>query len=235
MKRVKSEQHVAIRPRLGLGIYTMADAARYTGVHPATLRSWFCGRRDGIGKGPVFRSDYRRVGSQFSLSFLDMIDALVAVQFRGCGVKMCVVRSAFLVLQKRLATQHPFCHNNLYTDGEAIILYSANEVGDEILDEVVSCQQLFLHIKEQLEHVDYSRTTNLAERWRIAEGVTIDPTICRGRPVARSTGVTTFVLAQAYRANRQDEDVVSDLFNLSSETVLRAVEFEEAISKRRVA
>ena len=61
---------------IGEGTYTLAEVSRFTEVHPSTVRTWFKGRPDGTGRGSVFRSDYPPVGSDYAVSFLDMIDAL---------------------------------------------------------------------------------------------------------------------------------------------------------------
>lgn len=222
-------------PTLEHGVYTLLEVARYTNLKYSTVRYWFLGRPDGAGRGPVFRSDYPIVCGQRAVSFLDLFDALIAGQFRELGVSLQAVRRAHELLQRRLGTVHPFCHHDLYTDGKAIIAGTASAIDDETLNDVISGQHLFPQIKVHLAHVVYCEKSNLVSRWKIADGVIMDPTLSRGKPVVDHTGTTTFVLAGAYCANHQNADLVADLFDVSTEQVLNAVKFEEALRKRHAA
>ncbi len=223
------------KPSLGDGVYTLPEVARYTELHPSRVRAWFKGHYDGLGKGPVFKSDYRPIDSTQAVSFLDLIDVLVAAQFRGFRVSMQRVRAAYTILQKRLETRHPFCHRDLYTDGKQIFIFAANQLGDATLTEIVTNQQFFLHVREHLMRVEYDEADRMARRWRIADGVVIDPAVSFGKPVVAPTGITTFVLANAFQANRQDAELVADLFNVGESDVRNAVEFERCYNRQKAA
>jgi uncharacterized protein (DUF433 family) len=221
---------------IGQGIYTLAEVSRLTEVHPSTVRTWFKDRSGGTGLGCIFHSDYQPVESDFAVSFLDLIDVLVASQFRiRHNVPMRIVRQAHDLLQEELKTRHPFCHSDLYTDGRRIFRFAANKLGEEILSEVVSRQQFFLHIMAKLEHIDYSELTKLAYRWRIASGVVVDPSIGMGKPTIENTGVTTYVVANQYFANNKSAPLVADLYEVTEKDVLNAVKFEQIFSRRYVA
>lgn len=231
-RRKYSEQQ---DPSIGLGVYSLPEVALYTHLHPSRVRAWFKGRSDGAGRGLVFRSDYRSIGRRQCVSFHDLVDVLVAGQFREFGVTLRVVRKAYAVLQKQLDTKHPFCHNELYTDGKQIIIATADEVGDKRLTDVLTKQRLFSQILEYLKAIDYDQASLLAARWRIAQGVVIDPTVAFGKPVIESTGVTTFVIANAFAANDKDAGLVADLFNIRKSDVLHAVEFEKRYRTKKAA
>ena len=221
---------------IGQGIYTLAEVSSLTEVHPSTVRTWFKGRSDGMGLGSVFQSDYQSVDCDFAVSFLDLIDVLVAGQFRiRYNVPMRIVRRAHNLLQNELSTKHPFCHNDLFTDGKRIFISAANQLGEEKLRDVVSHQQFFLHIKEKLEHVDYSEVTKLANRWRIAKGVTVDPSISMGKPTIENTGVTTYVIANQYYANKESAALVADLYEVTEKDIGNAIKFEQIYGRRHVA
>lgn len=221
---------------LGQGVYTVAEVSRLTDLHPNRVRSWFKRRSDGSGHGPVFESDYQPVDGDYAVSFYDLIDVLVAGAFRDqFHVPMQVVRRAHNLLQKQLCTTHPFCHNNLYTDGKNIFLCAANDLDEEVLSEVVSRQQFFLHIKERLHHIDYNEITKLARRWNIAKGVVIDPLVSMGKPTVENSGVTTYVIANQYEANGRDDVLVADLYGISQDDVANAVTFERWYRRRYAA
>jgi uncharacterized protein (DUF433 family) len=201
---------------LGQGVYTVTEVSRLTDLHPGRVRSWFKERADGSGPGPVFESDYQPVAGDYAVSFLDLIDVLVAGTFRDrFNVPMRVVRRAYGLLQVRLGTRHPFCHYDLYTDGKNIFLCAANQLHEEILTEVVSRQQFFLHIREKLHHIDYNNITRLARRWRIAEGVVVDPTVGMGKPTITKTAIATYVVANQYYANSKDSGLIADLYGIT--------------------
>jgi len=222
-------------PSLGEGAYTLAEASRYTRLHPSRTRAWFKGRSDQTGRGPLLRSDFAKRGSDFAVSFLDLVDLAVAGEFRKLGVTMPVVRRAYSQLVGELQTEHPFCHSDLYTDGREIFLHTAGEIGDEALANVVSQQRYFLHVIQQLKRIDYSEATRLAMRWRVASGVLIDPEVSFGKPVAAGTGVTTYVLAQAFFANRENAEFVADLYGVTPQAVENAVDFEQEHGARHAA
>ncbi len=217
------------------GVYTLAEVSQLTHVHPARVRSWFIQRADGAGHGQVFEADYQPVGRDRAVSFHDLIDVLVAAQFRDRhNVPMRVVRRAHGILQEELGTKHPFCHSDLYTDGRRIFQNVAR-LGEDRLSDVISRQQFFLHIREKLDHIDYSQATRLACRWKIARGVVLDPSVNMGRPSIADTGIATFVIASQYYANAENASLVADLYGISETDVLNAVRFEGLYGHRRVA
>jgi uncharacterized protein (DUF433 family) len=221
---------------LGQGIYTVAEVSRLTDLHPNRVRSWFKKRSDGSGAGPIFDSDYQPIDGDYAVSFYDLIDVLVAGAFRDqFHVPMQVIRRAHALLQKRLDTKHPFCHNDLYTDGRAIFLCAAHELKEDVLSEVVSRQQFFLHVRERLDHIDYHEITKLARRWKIAKGVVVDPLVALGKPTVENSGVTTYVIANQYEANARDGVLVADLYGVSQNDVANAVTFEKWYRRRHAA
>lgn len=211
-----------MNPSLGYGIYRVMDVARYTQIPYGTVYSWFKTRS-------VFYSDYAAVEGTFTVSFYDLIDALVASEFRGAGVTMRMVRRAHEKLASILDSPHPFCHRDLYTDGRSIIIRAAEELGTPNLQDAVSKQQLFDAIHKHLYRVAYSELTRLATHWNVAPGVVIDPQIAMGHPVIAGTGVTTYVVRGAYHANGRDRALVASLYGLSASQVESAVNFEDRV------
>jgi len=221
---------------LGQGVYRLAEVSRFTGLHPSRVKTWFKLRSDGLGLAPIFAADYPPVNGDLAVSFYDLIDVLVAGEFRDrYNVPMRVVRRAHSLLQTQLRTKHPFCHSDLYTDGKRIFLCVANELDEEILSDAVSRQQFFLHIKEKLAHVDYDEMTKLACRWRITSGIVINPSISMGKPTIENTGITTYVVANQYLANAKNKALVADLYGISEKDVVNALDFEERYGGRHAA
>lgn len=223
---------------IGRGVYSLAEASRYTGLHHSRIRPWFKPRSDKMGRGPIFTSDYVH-NSEWALSFLDLIDVLVVGELRKINVPMLEIRRCYSRLRKIFKTKHAFCHRKLYADGKRIIMEDIDEKGEAALIEVLTTQEVFKEIKNLLKRVHYSDVTNLAKLWNIAPGVIIDPRRCWGKPVVRSgktiTGISTLVIANNYYGNDEDADFVADLYDIRSADVLNAVEFERTHGNRIAA
>lgn len=218
------------KPNLSAGVFSISDVSRYTALPISTVRSWFRGRADGQGRGQLLDSDFGVVRERYVVSFLDLVDMLVAGRFRVLRVSMASVRRAHTVLQRQLGQRHPFCLNKFCTDGKRIIIRELDQIGCEDLREVVSGQRWFKPVTEVLDQVEYDMVASeLACRWKIAPGIVIDPRLSRGRPVVEGTGVTTFVLSNALEANSGDAELVSELFGVPTGAVCRAAGFEASI------
>jgi uncharacterized protein (DUF433 family) len=230
--QAKEETSLAV---LGHGAYSLSEVARYAEMSPSTIREWFRGRSDGAGRGPVLASDYAAIGKDYAVSFLDLVDAYVAARFREAGVRMSIVRTAYDVLAADLRTVHPFAHGELYTDGKSVIVAAASKICDRVFYNAISKQLFFDDLKSYLDRIDYRSDTQLARRWRISEGVMIDPKICFGKPTIAGTGTRTAIVARHYLANRRNAVLVGDLFGIGEQDVQNAVQFEESLGKLQAA
>jgi uncharacterized protein (DUF433 family) len=210
---------------LGEGIYPLAEVARYTQVPSSTLRTWFKPR---IGRDaePIFDSDYSPVDGDYAVSFLNLIEAYVASFFGSNGVKPRVIRKAHEVLQERLRTEHPFAHADLSTDGVSIIQHDLDKRRHRVLMDVISKNYLFTQMKSRLSRITCGVSSRMAEELGIAKGVVLNPRISFGKPVIEHTGLTTFVIANQYWANRNNAALVAGLFNITEKDVRIAARFE---------
>ena len=214
-------------PQLGLGAYSLSEVSRLADLPPSTARSWFLGRSDGSGRGPVLHGDFGRVDTAFAVSFLDLIDAMVVGRFRKSGVMMSTIREAYAILSRELEAVHPFAHSKLRTDGKAILLEEADRLGNRWLFDVVTKQMIFEYLHDGLERIDYSALTKLAERFRISEGIVLDPKVGFGKPVIENTATHAGLIARQYNANDHDAALVADLYEISESDVINAVCFGE--------
>ncbi len=212
---------------IGRGVYSVSEASRYTQLHHARIYSWLRSRSDTFAPA-LIRSDYAESIEGRVLSFLDLIDVHVAGKLRNAGVSMQVVRRAYMALQDHFGAEHPFCHQELGTDGQHVFLRVADDVNDEKFYDVVSGQHEFPRVLKQfLKLLDHNQRTLMAEKWRIASGVVIDPTVSFGKPVVRGRATTTYVVRDTYYANKRDSDLVARMYRISPTAVMRAVRFED--------
>jgi uncharacterized protein (DUF433 family) len=216
---------------LGQGIYGFPEAARLMGLKPARVREWFRGRSAGKVRTPVFLGDYQPVERDYAISFLDLIDGFVAGQLREHGVSLQTLRRVYHRMKDDLQTPHPFCRRELLSDGKIVFLRCADDEGREELTEVLTKQRVFPQILLPfLQKIDYDQATILAKRWRVADLIVIDPTICFGKPVVEAVGIPTAILADAYHANERNAERVADWYNVHASHVLAAVRFEGSMA-----
>lgn len=204
---------------LGHGIYTVAEASRYTGVHHTTIWRWL----RSCPEHAVFCSDYAGSDFEEALSFLDLIDVLLAGHLRKKGITLKYIRDAYQILKNDLKTKHPFCHKDvLYVSNKQIFVRF-----DEMFSEAVSKQGFDKTVMSPfLEKLDFSPRTKLANRWKIHSGIVLDPEISFGKPVIESTRLSTSVLAKAYAVNDQKVDFVAEMYEVRPIDVMNAVDFE---------
>ena len=216
---------------LGQGVYSVAEAARLTGLKPARIREWFRGRTRQHSRKPVFLGDYEPVDGDFAISFLDLIDVFVAGQLRDHGVLLQTLRRVYERMKKDLGTPHPFCRRELLSDGKTVFTRNVDADGKEELFEALTGQGVFPDIiLPFLQRIDYDQVTTLAKRWQIADQVVIDPNICFGKPAVGKLGIATAILAAAYKANGEDAELVASWYDVHPDQILAAARFEEKLA-----
>jgi uncharacterized protein (DUF433 family) len=215
---------------LGKGVYGFHEAAFLTGLKEERVREWFRKRPSGARRRPIFQSDYEPVDGDRAISFLDLIDVFVAGQLREHGVSLQTLRRVYACLAEELQTPHPFCRNELLSDGKVVFMRGMDEKGQEELKEVLSRQKVFPEIiLPFLNRIDYGAASRLAERWHIARLVVVDPRICFGKPVVEPVSIPTAILAAAYHANDEDVELVAGWYNVHADHVRAAVAFESKL------
>lgn len=217
--------------QLGLGLYDLNEGARLTRLDPKRLRRWFVPPPSEASRKPILTPDYPRVKGDTAISFLDLVDVFVFGNLREQGVPLQTLRRVYGRLQRDYGQKHPFAFNRLATDGAEVFLRLSDANGKDQLVEVLTRQMVFPEIIEPfLKQLDYDPVTHLAKRWRIADGVVLNPGISLGKPVIDGVFVRTEVLADAYHANGRNADVVARWYNVGPDDVLAAVRFEAGLA-----
>jgi len=209
---------------LGMGVYSLSEVRRYTGVPASTLWKWFNPSPDRKNP-PIFESDFDRVDDDFAVSFLNLIEAYVASFFKQQKIKPGDIRRCHDILKNAWGIKHPFAFEDLRTDGRSIIISRSK---DSALIDIIKNQMVFETVRPYLLSISYSKTTRLADTWAIAEGVVINPRIGFGKPVVEGAGISTLVLSDQYLANAQDAAVVARMFKVSAQSVINAHDFERS-------
>jgi len=215
---------------LGNGIYSYSDAARLTGVPFARVRSWFQSQNE--KHNSVFSSDYSELDSPTKLiSFLDLTDLYVVGRLREQGFSLQKLRKVFTILKDDLNTPHPYSHHQLLSDGKTLFLRRKDKADEIVLTDILEKQHAINKVLDPyLNQIDWNPNTQLAEKWRIMDGVVVDPKRRFGKPILESTAMPTSVLYEAYLANNHDFEAVAAWYGINETDVEVAVRFEEKYS-----
>jgi uncharacterized protein (DUF433 family) len=215
--------------------YTLAEAARYTRLPPATLRSWMLGREYPTTEGvaqfpPLIRPASLRPPL---LSFSNLIEAHVLRSLRTeHGVSVKALRNALTYAEKALRIQRLLLRSELCTDAGRIFLDRYGELIELSASGQLAMRRLF---EEHLKRVEWD-FAKLPVRFypfilgstpSVDRSIVIDPRISFGRPIVKRKGVSTSAIADRIDARESIADIASD-YDLTSSEVEQAALYERA-------
>lgn len=217
-----------MKPSLGIGVYSIDDAAMFTGVPVNTLRKWFRGR------DPVFEPDYGHVGPRQPLSFHDLIGALNLARMRHRGLSMQYLRRVLDAAKRQANTKHGFAHSVLLLNGKELLFaemphadaHDRAKVTDIFRPNQLIEKGLIAPSIKDIMFADISvGSDQLANEWTPAPGLVVNPRRNFGAPTLVGSGVAARVLHDAWVDNDRDVSVVANWYKLPIERVERAIEF----------
>lgn len=216
--------------------YTVAEAARYLHLAPATLRSWVVGRaHDGPNGNRRSRPLIHPASRNPPLvSFWNLIEAYVLASLRtGHDVSLQALRRALKYAEDRLAVDRLLLRKELCTTGGEMFLERYGELINLSASGQLAIRRL---LEERLKRVDWDermfpvrlhpptgRETSPDER-----SIVIDPRIAFGRPVLLRVGVSTGAIVDRIDAGETVADLAADY-------TLTPAEIELAVLYERVA
>lgn len=224
---------------VGIGLYTIPEASRLTGVPSAAVRRWLFGyqsQHDGvlsdhpaIWSGQLVESDQKGVG------FLDLLEIRFVAAFRSYGVSLQAIRAASAFSRKLFNSSHPFTFKQFQTDGRTIfaeIADSGKAEDDKSLLDLVKRQYAFERIiRPSLRGVVYSRSGEAKAWWpKDSRHVILDPERSFGKPIDNRSGVPTETIYAAFKVE-DDAKFVARLYGLDVRSVKAAVAFQEKLEK----
>ncbi len=211
-----------------LPAYSVAEAARYLSMPPATLRSWFAGI-EGHFKA-VIRWE---VPDDHRLSFSNLVEAHVlrAVRTKH-GISMPNVRKALEYVENQEQIDRLLLHPGLRAGLGRLFLKKYAE----LIELAPSAQHVIEKALGQYLVAVVQDPIGIPVRlypWIPDPGVgakksiVIDPQVSFGRPVTSLRGITTAVLADQFDAGASIEDLVED-YGLSPQAIEDALAYERA-------
>lgn len=214
--------------------YTLAEAARYLKVAPATLRSWVIGRPYPTGRGPAHFKPLIRPASNPPpmLSFWNLIEAHVLRSLRtDHGVKMDALRRAIHYAQQSLKVDRLLLSPELRTDAGKLLLARYGELIELSASGQVAMRRMFNEHLARVEWDNWQFPVKLypatAETLSAARPIAIDAQVAFGRPVIAKRGITTGTITDRIDAGETVDDLAAD-YDLSVDEIEEAVLYERA-------
>jgi hypothetical protein len=223
---------------IGSGLYTIAEAARLTGISEGRVRRWMRGytfqrRGEPRTSPPVVLGEYAATDSgTIALSFVDLIEVRFVDAFLKKGVKWPVLRKAHDKAANELGVDHPFATRKFSTDGHTIL----TRIGESAIIDIAGGQLGFYRILKRYLVKGLDFRGQLAIRWwplGKRRSVVIDAARSFGQPIVSKEGVPTAVLHHAYLAESRAKDSLKSDRKLSGvvESVSSAAEHIDAIER----
>jgi uncharacterized protein (DUF433 family) len=214
--------------------YSLAEAARYLKLSPATLRSWFLGRDYPTARGMTQFAPVLRLAGKNppALSFWNLIEAHVLRSLRTAhGIPLIGVRKALSYAERQLGIPDLLRREELRTSGKDLFLSRYGE-----LINLSASGQLAMRamLEAHLQRIEWGPLGSairlypfLGEGAGHAKPILIDPTISFGRPVVRDAYISTRTIVDRIDAGEGVEEIARD-YQVTTEAIEEAVLYERA-------
>lgn len=219
-------------PPLGIGYYTVPEAARLIRMPAVNIRRWLGGY--GFTSGgkrvqmpPLWSPELPANDAHLELGFRDLIELRFVNAFVEEGVDLRIIRNCLEHAREAVQDPRPFSTRRFRTDGRTIFLDTLKASGES---EVLDLKRGQFVIRSVIERTfkDLDFDYEVVARWRPFQGkdtIVIDPQRSFGQPIAAAYGVPTVTLAEAVMSEGSVERVAR-LYEVSLPVVRDAVRFE---------
>lgn len=231
------DSKVELESFIGIGLYTVPDASRLTGISPGRIKRWLSGyeyKSSGRTRfsPALWQPQVPKIDGQMALGFLDLIEIQFVDAFRKRGVPWKLLRLAAERAREIFKNKHPFATQRFLTDGIGIFANIQRETGEKLLLDFSRNQYAIEEVisRSLIDAIEFDG--GWARRWwplGRKRQIVIDPKRAFGQPIVVKRGVPTVVLADAYRVERSLERV-SAWFVVDESAVRDAVEYEQNLA-----
>jgi uncharacterized protein (DUF433 family) len=221
---------------LGVGYYTLPEAARLLRMQALTVRRWLGGysyRDDGVERhmAPLWTPMLPAHDGHIELTFRDLIELRFVNQFNEAGVGLRAIRTCLNLAREVAGDSHPFSSRRFRTDGRTIFMETIRESDKD--SELLDLKQRQYVIGRVLERTfkDMDIDDAAVTRWRPYNGkasIVIDPTRSFGQPIANDAGIPTATIADAVKAEGSAKRVAY-LYGVAETVVRDADSFERSL------
>jgi uncharacterized protein (DUF433 family) len=237
-------------PAIGIGLYTIGDAATLLHVSQRNIRRWLGGysykARDGSVRPmqPLWLPQLPTQDRHIELGFRDLIELRFVAAFLDKGLGILTIRRCLEHARVLVGDERPFSTRRFHTDGRTIflafveraianpsqVLADVPETERARLIDLKTRQYVFREVIQQTFR-DLDLDADAVVRWRPYHGkgtIVIDPKRAFGQPIAAEAGVPTKTIADAVAAEGSEKRVAA-LFNVPRSVVTDAVTFEKEL------
>ncbi|MBL8048523.1 MAG: MerR family transcriptional regulator [Chthonomonas sp.] len=207
---------------LGIGLYSVSDAARLLRTPSATLWRWVRGYVQELRTGPKQYSPVLAPKAEPTLSFGDLVELMYVREFRRIGIKLDLIRQVANRYRSEWDVDYPFATQRFAVGGRELLTKENEEWRGALSGQAV----LFATLGKQLVHLG-----DFTSEWRplgASHAVLVTPTRAFGKPIDDTSGTHTFVLASAVLAGETPAQV-SWFYGTTANAVKDAVEFERGL------
>jgi len=220
---------------IGVGVYSLPEAARLTGAEAREIRRWIFGYQfrprsddDMHYSPPLWRSQLADAEGHF-IGFRDLVELRFVQAFVRAGVHLPVVRAA-LAAARDIFGDYPFSTEKFLTDGKAIYHEALASDGAAHLLDLSRKQFAFHSIIRQSLYVGLEfNDRGEATRWfplPRSRVVVLDPEVAFGHAALTDYGIPTETIADAMIAEKSRARVAT-IFGIPPTAVDAAVRFEQ--------
>jgi len=218
---------------LGIGLYSIPEAARLLKTPGQTVRSWARGYTyllDSKPKhiGPILTYDYPELAEEYILTFVDLVELYVVRMLRNREVPMQTIKEAARRLREKTGAKHPFAVRGIDTYARRV--FHTNESG---IEELGAYQYVIESVvKPFFKTLDYEdiKAGNVLRMWPIGHGrIVLDPKRSFGKPIVHKSAVPTFPLYRMRLAGETPERIAR-WYEIPVQSVKDAIEYEEYLA-----
>jgi uncharacterized protein (DUF433 family) len=221
---------------LGIGIYTVSEAAWMTNVSFPRIRRWLRGYKFRLGdkthtSSAVWKPDLPVVEDTLSLSFRDLIEVRFIDSFLKQGVNWRILKLAATYASEIVNSTHPFSTKFFKTDGKTIFADFERQ-GDRRIVNVIKHQYAIPSFIAPFLYDGLEFKENQPSRWfplSNCKRIVIDPAISFGQPVLNPEGVPTRILSRAFEVEKSI-DRVAYWYNVPKRSVQDAVGYQQRLA-----
>ncbi|HMP90744.1 MAG TPA: hypothetical protein PJ991_11115 [Kiritimatiellia bacterium] len=228
-----AETRIQVAPLMHVGIYSIPEAARFTGLDESRVRRWLSGysyvtsgkRRS---SPPVWSGQLAPIGGRRAVSFRDLIEMRFVDAFLRAGVSWKTIRDVQDLARRQFQFDHPFSTNRFRNDGNQLVMTALRDDRQGNLFDVSTRQTIFLEAAEPLrEELEMNEFDQVCRWWPLGRRrfVVLDPTRQWGRPLVARSGLPTAVIAAAHQRGMEPRKIAQWLDAQEAE-VTDAVAFE---------
>lgn len=212
---------------IGLGVYTLQEAALYSHIKTHKLSRWVFGTSNysSVIEGQLCE--------RHLVSFYDLVQSMAIDKARENKIPLQKIRQAIEFAQKEYNVQFPLAYNHrmlLYQrdlhielPNRMIIQASGRIKGQTLLREIVEPFIKDLHFNDITGEVE-----KFVPLRRYDREIVLDPNRLFGQPLVENTGYRADILARARKAEGTIEGA-AEIYNVTIDDIKIAVDYMEQV------